>query len=506
VEKAKTRSSDSIIRQVLIMIMLIAVSTGVGLLFRHIGFHEVNIVIIYLLSVLLTARFTQGYLYGIIASLAATMIFNFIFTEPYYTLSVNDPSYFITFSVMTITAITTCALTSKEKQSALDALERESETNALYRLTKQLNDAANIYEMASTAVNAVSEAIGCHTGVLCFSEDEQPENIYIHPSDSTQVLFGRDETEGLKQRIMHSSYIQGDKYVDWSIHGHDKMLGVLRIPRNTVLTESKKQLLNSMIESSALAMDRLRSVQARIKSTEGAAQERYRGNLLRAISHDLRTPLAAIMGTAEMLKGMTEPDDPRHALAEDIYKESVWLLSLVKNILNLTRLQDGALPLSRQMVPVEEVIGGAVNHVVRLSGREIDVDMPDQILFIWMDPVLIEQVLVNLLDNAVKHTAPRDEIRVSARRDGGNQMAVITVSDRGSGILKDDLPNIFQMFYFASARQADAARGVGLGLTICKAIVEAHGGWIEARNRQDGHGAEFIFSLPMEDPHDTEAK
>jgi len=211
------------------------------------------------------------------------------------------------------------------------------------------------------------------------------------------------------------------------------------------------------------------------------------------------------MGTAEMLKDMTKTDDPRHALAEDIYKESDWLHSLVKNILSLTRLRDGALPLSRQMIPVEEVVGGAVTHMIRLSRREIAVDAPDEVLFVPMDAGLIEQVLVNLLDNAVKHTASWEEIRVSVRRDDEKHIAFITVSDRGSGIREDDLPKIFQMFYTSSSRQANAARGVGLGLTICEAIVEAHGGWIEARNRTDGPGAEFVFSLPMEVPHDTKA-
>lgn len=490
-----------------IMIFFIAAATGIGLLFRSIGFHEVNIVIIYLLSVLLIARFTQGFVYGIIASLAATVTFNFVFTEPYFTLSVNDPSYFVTFAVMTITAIVTSALTSKEKQSAQEALEKESETSALYRLTKQLTEGANTHDFAMAAVGVISEALNCRAAIEYFDETGKAKsNLIWKSNDRTGTLSQDRAIDELKQQATQPLSIASDEYTEWPIHGRESLLGTLHIPKETPMSETQTRLIHLMVESTALAMDRLHSAQASIKSNEKAAQERYRGNLLRAISHDLRTPLAGIMGTAEMIKGMTGEEDPRYGLAEDIYKESDWLHALVKNILGLTRLQDGALPLSRQMVPMEEVVGGAVNHVSRLSGREITVENPDEVLFVPMDAGLIEQVLVNLLDNAVKHTPPWEEIRVSVRHDSINHMAVITVSDRGTGILLDDLPNIFQMFYIAPTRKADAARGAGLGLTICEAIVKAHSGWILARNRPDGHGAEFEFSLPTEEKHDAEAK
>ena len=164
-----------------------------------------------------------------------------------------------------------------------------------------------------------------------------------------------------------------------------------------------------------------------------------------------------------MLKSMTEPDDPRRALAEDIFRESDWLHSLVANILSLTRLRDGALPLNKLMEPVEEVVGGAVNRVMRQSGREIAVDAPDEVLFIPMDAGLIEQVLVNLLDNAVKHTLPEEEIQISVRMDNESRAAMFSVMDRGVGIREEDLPHIFQMFYTTPSRQVDASRGVGLG-------------------------------------------
>ncbi len=500
-------NGGDIFRSVLVLMLFLSAATGVGLVFRSIGFNVVNVVIVYILSVLLTARFTRGYAYGIVASLAATVTFNFFFTEPHYSLSVNDPSNFITFAVMTVTAVITSALTSKVKQSASMAQEKEAETIALFRLTNRLTDAGSLEDIADIASNAVSELLGCNARLLRSDGNGKQQDSSLPQNDVRGLLPPETDGEKKKSRSLKQSPREpADGCHEMPVRSRDALHGVLCIPKNVRMNDSQTRLIHSMMESTAMAMDRLRSVQDRIKATEAATQERYRGNLLRAISHDLRTPLASIMGMAEMLANMPPEDDPRHSLAEDIYKETNWLHSLVQNILNLTRLRDGAMNLSRQMVPVEEVVGGAVNHVGRLTGREIIVEAPDEVLFAPMDAGLIEQVLVNLLDNAVKHTPPWEEIRISVRRDDEKRFARILVSDRGSGILTEDLPNIFQMFYTASARRSDASRGMGLGLTICAAIVEAHGGTIQARNRADGHGAEFEFTLPLEEKHEPETK
>jgi two-component system sensor histidine kinase KdpD len=231
---------------------------------------------------------------------------------------------------------------------------------------------------------------------------------------------------------------------------------------------------------------------------EESEKERYRANLLRSISHDIRTPLSAIIGTAEMLESETEPDDGRRGLIQSIRTEADWLRSLVENILNLTRLQSDSPILLKQPEAAEEVVGGAIRRISgRSSGHRIDVDMPEELLFVPMDAKLIEQVLINLLDNAVRHTAPGDGISVVVKNDDGE--AEFSVLDEGEGIDEAYLPDIFQMFYTTPAcvSHADAGHGIGLGLAICKTIVEAHGGNIIARNRADRKGAEFLFTLPM---------
>jgi two-component system sensor histidine kinase KdpD len=491
------------IDQVLTMLILLFLASGIGYLFRTVGFPETNIVIVYLLAVLLTACRTNSYVYGIIASLIATFSFNYFFTAPKFTFSVEDPSYIITFTIMTITAIVASTLTSHVKQSAIEASEKEAITKALYRLTNHLTDAVDMHDIASIATSIISDIMDCRAACLCFDETGSPEKTFIQQvSPGKQVHRDFADNEEFKHHIegLRTGYCVGREFYDWLIYGRDNILGVIRIPseKAVAMTESQTRLLRAMIESIALAMDRFRAAEQRIRYREETVQERYRGNLLRAISHDLRTPLSGIMGTSEMLMDMTNQNDPRYSLAEAIHSDADWLHSLVENILSLTRLQEGRLILNKTAEAAEEVIGGAVRHFEQLfQYREIKTDCPEELLLVPMDAKLIQQVIVNLLDNAIKHTPAEKEISISVFKDEQKNLAVFTIADRGEGIAEADHPNVFQMFYTSKTRRADAKHGIGLGLAICDAIVKAHGGTIKAKNRPDG-GAEFTFTLPLE--------
>lgn len=488
----------------LTVLIFITAATSICWLFRYLHFPETNIVVVYILSVLLTARFTKGYIYGIASTVIATCMFNYFFTAPYFTLSVDDPTYFITFGIMTVTSIITSALTSKVKQNALEAHEKEAEASALFQLTNHLTDAADIPDIAAITVKTISDILGCRAACLCFDESGLPEQSFIQQKNAgEQVRRHVDDRSALLHRMenLRIAYDVGAEFHDWPIYGRESILGLLRIPNETAdgMSDAQMRLLRSMIESTALAMDRFRSAQERINSKEEITQERYRGNLLRAISHDLRTPLSGIMGTSEMLMGMTDKEDDRYALAEGIYQDAEWLHSLVENILGLTRLQDSRLVLNKEMEAVEEVIGVAVMAIgKRAPEREITVHIPDSVMLVPMDAKLIDQVLVNLLDNAVKHTQPEEEITITVNENKEEGAAVFTVTDRGTGISPVDLPHLFQMFYTTHEKEADAQRGVGLGLAICESIVKAHGGTISAQNRDNGPGAEFTFTLPLE--------
>lgn len=496
------KDKRNIVKDSLLSLLILVLSTLLGFCFRSWELHETNIVVVYIFSVLLIARFTKGYLYGISASVISILLFNWFFTAPYFTFKVNDMTYLITFAIMMVISIVTSALTTKVKEAVVEAKEREAESNALYQMTNQLTDAEDVDAIGAITVKTASEALGCNAAFICFDENGAQEKTFLQRKEDGSVirreLIGGEELRRRMERLHGAVDITEQEY-DYPLYGKTMILAVLRIPAKigSEMTPAQTRMLHSIIKSAALALERLRSLQAQARSREEATQERYRGNLLRAISHDLRTPLSGIMGTSEMLIGMTDPDDPRYTLAKDVYKDADWLHGLVENILNLTKLQEGRLILNKQPEAVEEVIGAALMVMEkRMPERIIGIEMPEHVVMVPMDARLISQLLVNLLDNASKHTDKNGEISICVSTD--ENYVSITVADRGCGIAEQDLPHIFQMFYTTHSKSPDAKlRGVGLGLAICQSIVEAHGGSIRAENRKGG-GAAFTFTLPLE--------
>lgn len=482
-------------------VLILTGSTFLGVLFRLLDFHETNVVVIFIFSVLLISRITKGYAYGLCSSVISLLLFNWFFTKPYYTLKVNDMTYFITFAIMTFTAIMTSALTTKEKQAAAKAYEREYESNALYQMMNHLTDAEDAAAIAEITLKTSGDVLNCSTACICFDENGMPEKTFIQRKmDGTMVRRELSAPEELRKRMEMNhggAELIGSEY-HYPIYGKSMILAVLCIPQeiNNTMSDSQTRMLHSIIESSSLAFERLRSQEEQAKSREEATQERYRSNLLRAISHDIRTPLSGIMGTSEMLMDKLSQENANYVLAQEIYLDAEWLHNLVENILNLTKLRDGKLVLDKQPEAIEEVIGAALMVMdKRVPGRVIEVEIPDEVIMVPMDAKLISQVLVNLLDNASKHTSPDKEILISVSKD--NEKVSVSVADRGTGISEEDFPHIFQMFYTTRSKGPDNRSGVGLGLAICQSIVEAHKGSIQAQNRSGG-GAVFTFTLPLE--------
>lgn len=501
-QKIKT----DIFKDIFISILILTISTIIGLIFKKCNFHETNIVVVYIFSVLLISRFTLGYVYGIICSIASLLLFNWFFTEPYYTFKVDDLTYFITFAIMMFTSIVTSALTTKVKKVAMDAKEREHESIALYQMTNHLTDSEDEEKIAEITIKTTSEILSCNTSCIIFDELGDPKKTFLQIKDDGKIIRRElDNVEEFKQR-MYRTHGFLDVTIEnyyYPIFGKKLILAVLCIPTEVgeQMNELQKRMIHSIIESASLALTRLRSIQAQARSREEAFKERYRGNLLRAISHDIRTPLAGIMGTSEMLMDKTVDNEALHTLAKDINKDAEWLHRFVENILNLTKLQDGKL-VNKQLEAVEEVIGASLMQMEkRIPGRNISIEMPENVVMVPMDASLISQVLINLLDNAIKHTDVDGEISIIVNTSDG--FVNVTVADRGTGISKIDLPRIFQIFYTTSNKSPDSKRGVGLGLAICQSIIEAHDGKIYAENREGG-GAAFTFKLPIGGEEDDE--
>jgi len=505
-DRIKIKSRKSVYR-ILLAFTMIVLATLIGYLFKVLGFPETNIVIVYLLAIQILVWLSESIPTGIIASILATLTFNYFFTEPYFTLSVHDTSYIITFIIMTLTSVITSTLTSLVKKNALIAQAKEVETRALYKLTNQLTDADEMHTIASIVIKTLSDYLLTKVGMACFDENGIPEHTFIQQT-STDVQTRReiDDVEQLKYRIedLRANFNEGEAFHDWPIYGRENILGIIRIPKEASLRVREKHLdfLHSTIESTALAMDRIRVAKQRIKDREEATQERYRNMLLRSISHDLRTPLSSIMGTSEMLLDMIaiNADEQCIMLVESIYDDAKWLYSLVENILSLTRLQEGKLVIGKQMEVVEELISSVIERFsVRVYDRDIEVKVPDDPLIVPMDARLIEQVLLNLLDNAYKHTNPEDEISITVELEPNAQEAKFVITDSGTGILDEDLPYIFELFFTSHREKSHEKNSLGLGLPICDAIIRAHKGRLTINNRIGSNGVEAIFTLPLED-------
>lgn len=488
------------IKDISIAIGMFAAATVLGWGVRKLGFTEANIVIIYILAVLLVARFTEGYRYGMGVSIVCILGFNYFFTEPYHTLNVYDPNYFVTFTIMAITSMITSTLTSKEKLYTKEVEEREREGKTLYALTNQLSDTDNIEKMIQITLSSMYELFHIEVGFIYF--ECKGKQVFIQQRGNYQIHRSSEETKALWETLQNirTEYIEEHDYIDLPINGNECLLGALRLERTKgiQLLQEKNRLIHAIVENVGMALDRMVATTERVQARETIMKERYRANLLRAISHDLRTPLAGMMGTAELLMDMTHVDDKRYPMIWGIYQDADWLHSLVENILSLTRLQDGKMAVKKELEALEEVIATAVNHIEKMyKGREVQVFLPDDFKLVPMDARLIGQVITNLLDNAIKHTQEDEHIKITVSYN--EKDAIVCVEDEGEGIDEKDESNIFQMFYTTQTKSADAKKGIGLGLTICETVIKAHGGTIQGTNRKDRTGAQFIFKLPLKE-------
>lgn len=487
-------------------LLTIFLATTIGYVFRSFGFPETNVVIIYILAIQILAWLSDDIPTGIIASILSTLTFNYFFTEPYFTLSVHDSSYIITFFVMTVSSVITSTLTSIANKNALIASDKALETKLLYQLTNHLTDADEVNKISSIVVKTLSEYLSIRVGLLCFDEYGNPELSYIQQISEDDYI--RRETENASQikcsiEQLRTSFDENDEFFDWPIYGRENILGIIRIPKikDHRNIHKNSSFIHSVIESTAIAMDRIRVAEQRIKDRDETIQERYRSTLLRSISHDLRTPLSSIMGTSEMLLGMEEinENEESHLLVETIYSDAKWLYNLVENILSLTRLQEGKLVIGKQPELVEELLSSVLERFsVKVYGKDIEVIVPEDPLIISMDAKLIEQVLLNLLDNAYKHSKEDGKISVIVTNRKEDNVVAFSIIDSGTGIFEEDLPHIFELFYTSNSKKSIKKNSLGLGLPICDAIIKAHNGTFEIRNRVDSSGVEAIFTLPVE--------
>jgi len=495
-----TRKKGYFRRYLWAVLVMVACAVLARLMFRH--FELANLVMVFLLGVVFTAtRFGRGP--SILASLLAVVSLDFFFINPLYTFSVSDTQYLVTLAAMLTVAMLISNLMANVASQAKVAAHRERRAMVLYAMSKELATSQSEDEIVRAAVRHLHTEFGSRNVILL--PDSNGRIAYPKDKGLRESLYGADLS--VAQWVMDhnemagqgTNTLPGAEAIYFPLSSHDKVIGVLALlPVNLrrVFLPEQRKLLETFTRQIAQAIARVHLAEQARKAQLQMETERLRNSLLSSISHDLRTPLATIVGSSSALvenDGALSSQD-RSELNGAIYDEALRMSNLVNNILDMARLDAGVVELDRQWHPVEEIIGTALNALQkRLEGREVKVSIPPGIPMVYADAVLIEQVLVNLLENAVRYTPAGSPLGLTVEV---TSFAVeIFVADRGPGIPKGMEDKLFEKFY--RVRNEAAQSGVGLGLAICRAIVEAHGGTIHAHNRASG-GAVFSFMIPMD--------
>jgi two-component system sensor histidine kinase KdpD len=484
-------------------IAVTAVSTALG--WSMFGRLELaNLVMVFLMGVVFIAtRFGRGP--SILAAVLGVGVFDVLFVQPFYSFSVADSQYLITLLAMLVVAIVISNLMVNVRSQAKVAAHRERRAAALYAISKELAGSQSEEEVVRIAVRHLHAEFSSRNVILFPDRNGRVK----HPKQKAlaQSLLGADIS--VAQWVLDhnqtagqgSNTLPGAAAVYFPIHDEERVLGVLALlPVNLrrVFLPEQQKLLETFLRQIGQAVARIRfSEQARLTQMQIEA-ERLRNSLLSAISHDLRTPLATIVGSASTLVEGDQHLQPQDKLelSRAIVEEAERMSNLVNNILDMARLDAGVVELNKQWHPVEEIIGTVLTRLQKqLLGRRVKVKLPPGIPMVHADAVMIEQVLINLLENALRYTPAGSDLEIEVEM--GVSAVEIALVDHGPGIPQGMESRLFEKFY--QARHEAAQSGVGLGLAICRAIVEVHGGRIHARNGADG-GAVFSFSLPLDQP------
>lgn len=479
---------------------------------QKLGFSEANIITLDILAVLIIAGFVSRREYGFLASAVCVLVFNFLFTTPRYAFKADDIDTQFTLLVMLISAFITSSFAARFKRQARIASLAAYRTGVLLetnQLLQQENSAEGLLRLTAAQLNKLlkRDTLFCPVGekgpgdpeLFCTATPDQGRR---GPSPDTleERSAARAACLQQKQTGAFTDTLPGTSFRYSPVSGADSLYGIIGVRfSGSGPDDFEDNLIQAILGECAMAMEKERLSRIREEEAANARTQQLRADLLRSISHDLRTPLTGIGSNAGFLCdniGIIDQDTVRGML-KDICKDTEWLSTMVENLLNLTRIQEGRLDINKTKEVVDDIIGSAVKLVSKRVGtHRLKTKTPEEILLFSVDGRLFIQVLVNLLDNAFRHSGEGTTVTISAERVGNNIR--FQVSDDGVGIPEGKMAQIFDNFFTTAYQDGDRQRGVGLGLTICKAIVEAQGGRISAFNNSAG-GATFSVEMPMED-------
>ena len=494
----KKTNALSIVKDLAISLGVIIVTSLIGLFFAHLGFSEANIITLYILGVLITSIVTSSKLAWGFSSVASVLIFNFLFTKPRFSLMAYGDGYPITFAIMFVASLITGSLASKMHNQTKQSSQAAYRTKILFDANRLLQRASDDEEVLKITAEQLKKLL--NREIVIFKQNKDTLQTLVYALDNS-FQMGEKELNIATSILINHSYDYKDAQLRCDYYPLKTQLrtyGIVAVYKNEKEIDSfENSIVLSLVGECALALENLFNAKEKELAAVLAENEQLRANLLRAISHDLRTPLTAISGNASNLISNASSFDEQTKLSiyNDIYNDSMWLINLVENLLSITRLEEGRMNLNFTAELIDEVVAEAVKHVhMRQGGQKITVVHKDEFLLAKMDTRLIIQVIINILDNAIKYT-PKDSM-ITITTEKQKDKAIISIADNGAGIPDELKERVFDMFYTGANKVADSRRSIGLGLALCKSIISVHGGEIFVKDNVPS-GAIFTFTLPI---------
>ncbi len=486
-------------------ILILLGVTLIGFLFQSLGFSEANIITVYILGVLLIAVSTSQRIYSLISSIVSVILFNFFFTKPHLTFLAYGSGYPATFIIMFISAFITSTLAVRINQNAKKSAQTAYRTKILLETSQMLQKEEDYDGIVRVTCKQMVQLLKKDIIFYPIADASILEPYYFY-NDSNEETPDREEEvvqwvyKNNKQAGATTDTFESSAYLYFPINSNDKVYGIVGIriidkPIDTL----ENSILLSMISESGLALEKEYANKEKAKAEIRAKNEELHANLLRSISHDLRTPLTSISGNAGILLNSedTLDTDQRKSIYHDIYQDALWLINLVENLLSITRIENGTMKLNKTTELLDEVIQEALKYTQRMHyNHPILYTTDDELILVKIDLRLMIQVLDNILDNANKYAPDGTPVEIKTRMD--DDMVVIDIIDQGPGIEDNKKDKVFEMFYIGNTKVADSRRSLGLGLALCKSIVSAHEGTIQIVDNKPC-GAIFKITLPIEE-------
>lgn len=499
------------LRNGIILVFIMFLCTTISMLFSPIRISESNIVMIYLLGILVFSILAEGYFYSLFASVCVVLLYNFFFTEPYYTLKVDNSDYIITFFVMFFVGVTASMLTIRFKMERQMVEEREKYIYELYNIERRLLNVKGWQELAQVSAEEISKQLDADALISFYNASGyligkaiEGTNVFSNDLDEAACLESYQSGNSCGRGTILFSGAAGYYF---PILSQNAVLGVIGVSlkEDAEFTSAQRSFVEVISPQIAVVLEREQFYKKKQEAKMETHKERMRSDMLRTISHDFRTPLASIMGLASTeLENYDSMDDAtKKDFLQSIYEDADWLHQLVENILQTTRFDDNRIKLNMEQEAAEEIITEAVTHVKKHApNHKIVVHIPDEVILIKADGVLLRQVIVNILNNAVNYSKEDSTITVHLYREENH--AVFEIKDNGSGISDEALTHVFERYYKEKNASGRSRKGMGLGLALCKSIIEAHGGKIMIqKNKPKGTIVSFYIISEKEKSNGT---